>query len=494
MNIEYLTAKNGEKTISLNGIFFHSSYNPSKEAERFVQSLNIPYKAESIILIEPGLPYLKKYLKERFPDSKIICIRLINGINSSDWDFSVEYKNQQQLETYFSYNFDESKLLKTTMISWPLTQKIFPKENDEIWKSYKKVLNTAKTLLVTRQYFEKRWLYNSCCFFSFIKKTVIIKEKNNFPVVITASGPSLKKTIPLLKILKNKFLLLAVSSSLSPLLKNNIIPDIVISTDGGYWAGEHLKNLLRKHSDIPLAISSEAYSQREILKNNPIIPLSYKDGLSNQFFEKTNITNMTAERNGTVSGTALNFAESISSGKIYFCGLDLAISKGLQHSQPNELEINNSLNDYRIQNKETRNFKSELNSASLEIYLKWFSDYNFKNPTYRIIEKPANSIKGMTDIGSEEFKNIFNSLKDIKKDFLEKEHIITEEKRLEIKEILKKLINSNINTEKWKEELFPIDYVSISHAENINDKNFLIKNLDEKIEKVKTRLQAAIDE
>ena len=78
------------------------------------------------------------------------------------------------------------------------------------------------------------------------------------PVLVCASGPSLNCCIKIIKQFEDKLFIICLSSALSVLIKNNIIPDLVFSTDGGYWAGEHLKHL-KKNKDIPLAVSCEAF-------------------------------------------------------------------------------------------------------------------------------------------------------------------------------------------------------------------------------------------
>ena len=125
-----------------------------------------------------------------------------------------------------------------------------------------------------------------------------------------------------------------------------------MTTDGGFWAGEHLKKLL-KH-DIPVAMSSEAFCSKNLLNKLSVLPLIYGEGISKELTKASGINSKSAIRNGTVSGTALLFAFQYSTKNIFFCGLDMANQTGFQHTQPNELELNNSLYDNRIKNKETR--------------------------------------------------------------------------------------------------------------------------------------------
>ena len=61
-------AKNGQETCSINNINIHSSYNPEKEAERFVNLIEATINPSIIFITEPGFSYCAKYLKQRLHD------------------------------------------------------------------------------------------------------------------------------------------------------------------------------------------------------------------------------------------------------------------------------------------------------------------------------------------------------------------------------------------------------------------------------------------
>ena len=66
MQLEFSKAKDGSKTFSADGVFFHSTYSPYKEAERYLQSINFSFEPQYIFLIEPGLSYLNTIIKKSF--------------------------------------------------------------------------------------------------------------------------------------------------------------------------------------------------------------------------------------------------------------------------------------------------------------------------------------------------------------------------------------------------------------------------------------------
>lgn len=199
------------------------------------------------------------------------------------------------------------------------------------------------------------------------------------------------------------FFLIALSSALRPLLQNDITPDLCISTDGGYWAKEHIAS-----SPIPLALSGESALYGKDFSQG-IVPLSYGNGPEALLLEKCQITTLPAVRNGTVSGTALELALTLTTGPVFACGLDLSSNKGFQHIQPNALELQSSQNDFRLSTKESRQYKAQLSTGSLEIYKNWFKSKSaiFASRFFRINTPPQIASLGtIRDIDWKEYEHI----------------------------------------------------------------------------------------
>lgn len=466
MELEFFDSKDGEKTVKVNGIFLHSPYSPKKEACRFADSQNCPFSPDFIVITEPALSYSVSALKEKFPGVKIAAIRYTNFFDDYNFclDFVFYYKGigsiQNQLQAYFT----EDKLFSVFFISWKPSEKAFENENTQVWKEIKASLDFAKTLLVTRQFFEKKWLINTVNFIKYSKNFYSI-NKSNLPLLITASGPSLEENLETIKELENHCLIISLSSALPVLLSNDIIPDFCMTSDGGYWAKEHLKKL-KKHN-IPLAIANEACCQKSFLQNLPLIPLCYSDGLSKKIYTLSNLPFTQAQRNGTISGTALELALEITSEKIYFFGLDLAESEGFQHSQPNELETAGQVFDNRLNTKEKRLARQTFKNASLEIYKKWFQDKKIpENKIFRVISENfrKNRLGQIKDISPEDFSLRADSI--IKSGQVKSREKIFTKINIPSQRNLSKIrdfISTNSENRDWKKALFPLDYTALLH-------------------------------
>ncbi len=480
--ITFENAKNGSLTCSFSGKYLHSKYNPEREAESFVQNINVDFLPECVLITEPALSYSTKKIKEKFPNAKLIAIRYCHNFDSYNKDFDYVFyatteKEILELKNNLLRTLGETKILSSAFIQWIPSSNAFSETNNKVWKQIKETLNIAKTTLFTNGFFSKKWFYNAVRLSIFSDNFFSIKKTEN-PIVIAASGPSLQSSIPLLIKNRNKFHLIALSSAILPLIKNSIIPDLALSTDGGFWAKKHL-SILKKYPEIPLAIATEGNADTIILKNSKIVPLSYSDGFSKKLFNFLCLKTELAERNGTVSGTAVNFAQKLTSSKVFICGLDLCASKGFQHTMPNALETFNKRFDFCLLPQETRITKSIFNSESLKIYENWFSDpnRNFTNKAFRLSNNFA-------------FKNNLNTMKDVNFDFFNKIANKKINTKFELEKIafnkentknkIKLFIENFSNSEEWLNEFFPAETFSMNHKKEEAEKNKLKEEINKK--------------
>lgn len=491
LKIEILNAKNGETNASIDGVFLHSNYNPSKEAERFVDNLKIPNNPSIIIITEPGLDYLTSYLRIKFPHIKIGAIRYVKGFENynSNFDFIINYYEFNSIIGFENYLFDllnEEKIMLTYFLKWEASSRVLSDIDSKVWIAIKNIYNKAKTLLITRQYFEKKWLLNTFNFIQNISNPITIKKTNNdFPIFIISSGPSLKNYLTFIKENQNNAFVICLSSAISICLKYSIKIDLCISTDGGYWAGQHLKKLL--NYKIPIALSPESYCLKKLLAN-PILILKYNDGLSLEILNKSGLDTFPAERNGTISGTALTFALRLSNSDIFFFGLDLSSQKGYQHSQPNELEANSSCFYNRINNSEKKQIISEYSNSSLQVYKNWFENFKTNNhKVYRVIDSEfkKNSLGQIKDINITELKKIFGfSRREIDKNIFDISSTNFK------KNTLSDFITNDFNTERVKRQLYPMDYIQYLHENNSE----ILDRINSKHKQLEIKLRHIINE
>ncbi|MBP5402486.1 MAG: DUF115 domain-containing protein [Treponema sp.] len=478
MPVEYLNAKNGKLTCTYDGIYLHSAYDPQKESFRFVSTLKFDFIPENIIIIEPALSYCKKDFEKLFPKSKIIAVRFLTEIDSLyDFDREFYYEDDSKLKNELFNYLGEDGLLNSFFISWPSSAKAFSDKDRKVWAVIKQLLRDCQSILATRQFFAKRWIKNQINFFTSLKNTVLI-EKTDVPVLICASGPSLKNCIKTIKEINEYYFIIACSSAIKPLLKNGIVPDLCISTDGGFWAKKHLNCLINK--DLTLAVTSEANIPRKLFDKR-ILPLAYTDGFDKTIFDSMNIKYTEAVRNGTISGTALEFALSITDKNVYMAGLDLESNRGFVHIQPNELEISAEAKDYRLKTKDSRIFSQGRESDSLKIYRNWFIDNSkkFKSRVFRVYNDYNfnYTLNEIQDININELKNV--KLK--KSDYFINRNMIQSDKN-KVFSIYRDLLNN----EEFIRIYFPADSISIKRHQNDELKKEFTDKLNSKLQDIES--------
>lgn len=398
--ISFFPAKTGIQTCSYDNVSLHSKYDPKKEACTFADNLVVDFLPTLIIVTEPALSYCAEFLRKRFPQTKLVAIRYSKQFDFCNhlWD---EVYYQDNLSPLLQ-NHGEEGILTAFFTAWKPSAIIFPQEHAQVWSTIKTIVNSARSILMTRAFFAQRWIKNTIKFCIRVKNTYTI-QKGNSPILIVASGPSLQDSIKEIQKHRCDFFLIALSSALRPLLQNDITPDLCISTDGGYWAKQHIAS-----SPIPLALSGESALYGKDFSQG-IVPLSYGDGPEALLLEKCQITTLPAVRNGTVSGTALELALTLTTGPVFACGLDLSSNKGFQHIQPNALELQSSQNDFRLSTKESRQYKAQLSTGSLEIYKNWFKTKSaiFASRFFRINTPPQIASLGtIRDIDWKEYEHI----------------------------------------------------------------------------------------
>lgn len=370
MKIQFLNSKTGLETCTCDSIFLHSSYNPTAEAERFVNNLTITNDSDFLIFIAPGLPYCASLIKNKFPNIKIIAIQFSEEIakKSSDWYKQWDPSYSTNLFSFLSNIINEFNVNNLSFTIWQPSIKIWKNEITKTTEYIHSLIERAISVQSTRNFFGKRWFKNSITNTALLKNPCIIKHSKN-DVCIIAAGPSLNAHIENLKSIKIPTI--AVSSTCCTLTENKIKPTFFISTDGGFWTKELFFPIIKNdnYSDTPICISSESNIPSFLHFNRKIIPLTYNSFLEKKLYELTEITPIQAKENGTVSGTMLDLANNLFDGTIYIAGLDLANTKNSTHCKPYQRDYReessyNRLNSFPIIQKD---------SMQLEQYKNWFN-------------------------------------------------------------------------------------------------------------------------
>ncbi len=312
----------------------HSLHNPGKEAERFV-SLSLPRgNPRYIVITEPGESHTAAVFRAKFPDATLITLRYTaERFMDTDplWDFVWRPGFNRPVMDFLFQIIPEEYLPRTVFLSWKPSDTCWPDIASYVWHEIAELIKIQSAVIRTRTHFGKRWLKNSVSNMVFSRYPVIL-EPCSVPVLLACAGPSLETIFP---IQHDSFFVVAVSSALGCLLENGVQPDLCITTDGGYWAREHFRAC---PSDLPIALPPEAALPRTVLDSNPVFFLSYSTALEESLFRITGIVSRSAQRNGTVSGTAAELMLRLSDKPVVTAGLDLVEGAGFTHARPHSFD------------------------------------------------------------------------------------------------------------------------------------------------------------
>ena len=473
-------SKSGEETCRIQGKYLHSKYNPTSEGERFAALIRADFSPLCILLLEPALAYCAPFIRKRFPSVSLCAIRFSDDFSRADHHFDFVFHDSPALSDDLFDALGEEKLSSCLALDWNPSKALFPQESAHVWNAVKAAVLKARDVIGTRAYFSKRWLKNALIFASRVQHAGTLST-GECPIIIAASGPSLASSLPFLKAHRPSFFLIALSSAYLPLATAGITPDVVISSDGGYWAKKHLAHTAGTEKPV-FALEGESAVPSPLFSERAIVPLSYPNGLETAFFDAAHIPHMRSERNGTVAGTALQFALSLTSGSVYLCGLDQAPASGFQHTQPNALENGAARHDGRLRPTETRLTRARFSSeGSLALYRAWFVSHSasFARRVFRLSdnERYAYPLGSITEVNWSDFlkREAHGALKKRVPQFCSQE--LSPENRATV---LLDTLRSLSKTSAFTEEVFPADALLLKREQNEQKRSELLAQLDKK--------------
>jgi len=425
-------AKNGELTACENGLWLHSRYNPSSEAEKLTEDFDEDLH-ETALFLGCGLLYAPEVFAEKHPDANIIIVEKDQGTFFS----ALESRNLEKLFTHKKLAIvltEDAENASSVIKNYPASKiKIFAfpnliQKNREwyatIIQSVKKTAEREKVNTKTLEKFSSLWLKNSCknLRYSFTLDGVnkFHQTAGNIPFTVIAAGPSLETLIPYLKEIKRKSIIVCVDTALHALLANDIQPDFVVLVDPQYICALHLEFLSAPES---ILIAESAVYPSVLRFNCKETILCSSNFPMGKYFE-----NLLGEKGrlgagGSVATVAWDFARYCGAKQIFMAALDLGFPGKQTHIKGSQFEEKAHVTSDRMTPAETfsANYimsaplkkavnydqKEILTDLRMSIFSSWFeaSCKNAENSgqkTYSLT-KESLAINGITPFSIEEF-------------------------------------------------------------------------------------------
>jgi hypothetical protein len=172
-----------------------------------------------------------------------------------------------------------------------------------------------------------------------------LKDKfKNKPAILVSAGPSLDENIHILKLAKNKAVIIAVDSALPSLIANNIMPDFITTIDPLELIFEKVANVISQINNVSLICMSWASSKMTKLFPTKNIFWCFGAKAIEQWM--ANLVGCKTITAGATSAAHLNFLSATMMGcsPIIFIGQDCSFSQSKSHSSNMALPIKDKIN------------------------------------------------------------------------------------------------------------------------------------------------------
>ncbi len=395
----------GEPTATVGTRALVSRYAPRREAARFVQEQLADRTPATVIVLGEVLGYLTEAIQAVRPDTTVIAVYYSSDTlehrvaqPSSLWHPRASLPFQRFLEI----NLPEHCLSDLEAIEWVPAADVFADVAQQIREQLRRVIQRMSAGAVTATYFGRRWFRNAVANYLHLSHYTKLSVRAA-TIVIAASGPSLSEYLPELRAKRRDVMLWALPSAVLPLAELGLAPDLVVLTDGGVYAVEHLQPL--RYSATPVVMPLIAGRGVWRLKT-PVAPFCQGGVIEDGFAVLLGPPAARVPPNGTVAGSALDLALQCKPRAVAFVGLDLCTRDIALHARPHAFEHYFERTVTRLHPYLTKQFEAAepyeriaaytRRSPALETYAGWFSERlrECPLPVYRVPPSPV-EITGM---------------------------------------------------------------------------------------------------
>ncbi|WP_170936511.1 motility associated factor glycosyltransferase family protein [Paenibacillus aquistagni] len=352
--------------------YIYSSYNIEREVSLWIDNASNQIEhSQYVLLIGWGLGYhihalLKRYPSKKYfiyePDFSSFLISLkhadLAGIIDHPNLMSIAIGNHRECYHSFLDQFTENVSDSFSEMYIPSYKILYQDEIEQFSSLAIELTKMKRSNLATFSQFSLDWIRNIMKNIKYISKfpgvSFLANVLENRPVVIVGSGPSLKYNLEILRELKNNVTIIAAGTSTQALLKANIIPDLIVSIDGGIPNLRAFKSL--EIDNIPMVFGS--FLQPDILSDSRkrlayaimdldvVTPHLIPDEESSVQFKS----------NYSVTGLCIQLAVYMGSTTIVLTGQDLSFpgrqyySEGINHVEAHATTIIANSADQKVIN------------------------------------------------------------------------------------------------------------------------------------------------
>ena len=345
-----LVSESGVPTLEVSNkessLLLHSRRDPMEEAKRFVNShtsgteqvvavvgFGLGYhieelieanKTSTLLIIEPSLSIFSEALKTRDLSTIFLSERVLI---ISDSDF-IKYEEVIQVPSWSNVKF---------LVLRPYSF-LFKEEVAKIRNNFYSFLNRTEINTATMKRFDRLWTKNTFknapFFFTLSGLKKLKGVLRGIPAVVICAGPSLDDDLAILPRLQKNAFLIAVDTTVKPLLKRGIKPDFAITVDPQFinsFFMARIKSLVKEGTELPVLITDPAVYPTTLRNYTGIKVLTSSVFSPGKIIERFAGEKGSIAAGGSVSVAAFDLARIAEADPIILLGLDLSYSSGKTH-------------------------------------------------------------------------------------------------------------------------------------------------------------------
>ncbi len=394
MAAELMRGPLSRPVLAVNGKRLNSARDPFKEATRIltaqIESSDIKRRIPDtekllVFLLNPPLGLVENSAKELLPGAQIYSLisdaELYAFHHPRKTPGAVYLGNALYCGNPLSlplYSIvSDLDFMRSIVLEWPASRSL--SGHDLLREAVVAHFRELQASYNTRSFYGPRWMSN----YRLHKNRHSIRRlhKVRGPVFLCASGPSLEDSMHTISSNRSKVHLWALPSAVAGLKERDLTPDVVISSDGGYWASVHLDSLA---GESHLVLARSAYARPSQLDSFPSVEFF---SLS-MCFEIPNPEEKQLAERGSVIFSALDVLGTVARGPVILFGMDFG-SRGLQsHIRPHGFDGYIECRNSRLEPLTSQRFNRSLGN-DWNIYSRWFSALSLSAehgwpPLYRV--------------------------------------------------------------------------------------------------------------
>lgn len=391
--------------------YFHSKYNPLREADAIVDEYKDVKEDTNVIFYGTGLGYHIDSFLEKYPNVNY-CIyepipellytylsyKPIKDLPSKNL-MSIVMGIEEQKITKLLKQFINKNRGNILLVELPIHKQIFSQEYENFLSLFKRMIKSKRSKLHTDYAFQKRWIINSMKNFSDVISTpnIIMGNKEKFkgkPAILVAAGPSLNEEIENIRYIKENGLayIFSVGSAINTLIYHDIYPDCICTYDPKETNQKVIAKVKEKGiSDIPMIFgSSVGYETLEEYPGEKYHMLTSQDTIANYFLRTVDNEKIDMVLDApSIAVVTMQLLYTLGFGPIVLVGQNLAYrgkerhSEGVYYSsEVTEKEMDNGIwvkdvYDNEVLTNEGFNSMRE----QMELYIKEFPNLEVINTT-----------------------------------------------------------------------------------------------------------------